>query len=71
MKYAVDKIIDDIVTLENIETKEIKNISIDKLPNNIKEGQIVIEKEIYELDIEEEDKRRKEINRKLNKLKNK
>ena len=69
MKYSVDKIIDNIVTIENIETKEKKNININKFPKNIKEGNIVIERTKYIIDKKEEQKRRNIINNKLNELK--
>ena len=42
MKYAVDKILDGIVTIENIETGEIKNIGINNFPKDIKEGKQLI-----------------------------
>lgn len=70
MKYAIDRIIDDIVIIENIETKEKKEISIETLPKNIKEGNIIIEKITYKLDSEEEKKRREIIKNKLKELKN-
>ena len=35
MKYAVDRIEDNIVVLENIETKEKKKVKKDLLPNVI------------------------------------
>ena len=69
MKYAVDKILDGIATIENIETGEIKNISINNFPKDIKEGNIVIEKTRYIIDKKEESKRRKTINNKLNSIK--
>lgn len=69
MKYAVDKITDNIVTLENLETKEIKEIEIEKLPEGIKEGNIIIEESIYKIDYEEEKIRRAMLRAKLNRLK--
>ena len=41
MKWAVDKIINDIATLENIETLEKKEISTSLLPTSIHEGAIL------------------------------
>ena len=38
MKYAIDRIEDNIATLENIDNNEIINIDINNLPKNIKEG---------------------------------
>ena len=60
--YAIDKIEDNIVLLENIHTKEKKEVNKDNLPLGIKEGSIInYSNSIYTLDISEEEKRRKEI----------
>lgn len=70
MKYAIDRIEEKIVILENINNKEKKEVSLDKLPNNIHEGSIVIYEEgSYFLDVQEENIRRKRIMDKFNKLK--
>lgn len=69
MKYVIDEIIDDIAVLENLESKEKKEVSTSKLPKNIQEGNIVIEEAKYTLDLAEEKKRRSLIQEKLNKLK--
>ena len=42
MKYAVDRIEDNLVIMENLETKEIIEIEKDKLPEDIKDGTILI-----------------------------
>ena len=68
MKYAVDKIIDEIVTLENIETKEIENIPLELLPEGIKESTIL--KKIYIIDEQEEIERKENIQSLFDKLKN-
>ena len=71
MKYAVDEIIDNIVTLEDIETKEKKYIEKELLPEDIYDGAILIyEDDTYKLYISEETLRRKIILEKLNRLKN-
>lgn len=71
MKYAVDEIIDNIVTLEDIETKEKKYIEKELLQEDIYDGAILIyEDDTYKLDISEETLRRKRIIEKLNRLKN-
>lgn len=70
MKYAIDRIENNIAILENIETKEKINISISLLPSNIKEGNILLYKDnIYILDETEEETRRTRIMDKFNKLK--
>lgn len=72
MKYAIDRIIDDIVVLENIETKTPKEVNISLLPENIKEGNIIVfENKEYKLDLTEEELRRKIIQEKFNKLRKK
>lgn len=70
MKYAIDRIEENIVILEDIISKEKKEVNIDKLPNNIQEGNIVIcDDDKYILDEQEENIRRKRIMDKFNKLK--
>lgn len=69
MKYAVDKIENNIALLEDINTKEKKEINISFLPNNVKEGNVLIEEENFRLDKNSEANRRKLIQDKLNKLK--
>ena len=39
--YSIDKIENNIALLENIKTKEKKEVSIYLLPENIKEGTII------------------------------
>lgn len=69
MKYALDRIEENIAILENIETGERRKISIQHLPSNIHEGTILKEKNnTYTIDIQEEEKRRKEIEEKFKKL---
>ena len=72
MKYAVDRIEENIVVLENIETKEKKKVKKDQLPKGIKEGNILIEENNeYLIDTNLEKERRKLLEEKLNKLKRK
>lgn len=69
MKYALDRIEENIAILENIETGELIKISIQHLPPNIHEGTILKEKNnTYTIDIQEEEKRRKLIEDKFKKL---
>lgn len=70
MKYAIDRIEKDIAICENLETKEIIEINTTVLPNNIKDGSIIIlENNEYKLDLNEEEIRRKRIQERFNKLK--
>ncbi len=70
MKYAVDKIENNIALLEDINTKEKKEINISLLPTSIKEGSILLFKDNqYYKEESEEELRRKRIMEKFNKLK--
>lgn len=72
MKFSVDRIEDNIVVLEDIENNEIREVDISLLPEGIKEGSIlVLNNDIYELDLNEEELRRKRIQEKFNRLKKK
>lgn len=70
MKFAVDRIENNIAILENLKTKKKKEISIQLLPSDIKEGMIIIKNNNkYYIDKDEEIKRRKRIISMFNKLK--
>lgn len=72
MKYSIDRIEENIAVLENIETKEIIEVDISLLPDNIKETNIVIyENNEYELDENTEETRKKDLLSRFNKLKKK
>lgn len=71
MKWAIDRIINDIVIIENIETLEKKEVSIELLPTSIHEGTILIyENEKYKLNESLEEQRRRIIEEKFKKLRN-
>ena len=70
MKYAIDYIEDEIVTCENIETKEKITLTKSDIKGNIHEGTII--KKIGSTLIvysKEEEKRRQLLQEKLNYLK--
>ncbi len=70
MKYAIDRIEENIAILEDINTKEKIEINVEELPKEIKEGNILLFKDNkYIIDEDEEEKRRKIILEKFNKLK--
>ena len=72
MKYCIDRIENDIAVLENLETKEIIEININSLPNNIKENSIVIyDNNEYVIDKVTEKERKKDLLSRFNKLKKK
>lgn len=69
MKFAIDRIEENIAICQNIETKEMIEIDVDKLPKEIKEGCVIyFDGKDYLLDEEEENKIRKRIEDKMNKL---
>lgn len=72
MKYAIDRIEDNIVVIENIKTNEKIELLKEQLPENIKEGNILIlENNEYKLDLNEEELRRKKIQERFNRLRKK
>ena len=72
MKYSVDRIEGNIAILESLTTKEQKEVNIEVLPTDIKEGTILsYENEIYKNDTVLEQQRRKSIQNKFNMLKKK
>ena len=69
MKYAVDKIEENIVTLESLDTKEKKEVLLEVLPSNIKEGTILTyENNEYKKDEVLEQQRRTSIKNKFDML---
>ena len=60
--FAIDRIEDEIAVLENLETKEKREIHRELLPSSIHEGAIVkFNNNSYILNETEEEKRRREI----------
>lgn len=41
MMYSVDKIENDVATIENLLTKELINVKLKDLPNNVKEKDVL------------------------------
>ena len=71
MNYAVDRIDENIATIENIINKGKNEVPLELLPKNVKEGSIItLEGGTYILNSNEEETRRKIIEEKLNRLKN-
>ena len=72
MKFAIDQINDEIAVLENIETAEKKELNLNELPPNIKEGTILVyTNDEYIVDEITENIRRKIISARFNRLKKK
>lgn len=69
MKYVVDRIEDNITTLESLDTKEKKEVLLEVLPSNIKEGTILTyENNIYTKDEVLEQQRSTSIQNKFDRL---
>ncbi len=72
MKYSVDKIENNIVTIESLEDKTKKEILLEELPENIKEGTILtFENEVYKKDEVLEQERRSSLKSRFDKLRKK
>ena len=70
MKYSVDKIENNIATLESLNDKTKKEVSIEILPKQTKEGSIIIfENNQYTIDNSLEKERRISIQNKFYALK--
>lgn len=66
---VIDRFEGDYAICENRQSKEFKNIQINKLPANIKEGSVIkYSNGKYEIDIQEEKKIEERIKDKMNKL---
>lgn len=71
MKFAVDRIEDNIAVLENIETNELMSVDVTLLPSSIHEGSILVFiNNTYISDNAEEEIRRKMIEERFMKLRN-
>ena len=69
MKYVVDKIEGNITIIESLDTKEKKEVFLEVLPSNIKEGTILTyENEVYKKDEVLEQQRRTSIQSKFDRL---
>ena len=68
MKYAVDRIEGDYAVLEDLETGEIINIELTKLPNVRETDVLVFENGEYKIDENAKEERIKTIRDKMNSL---
>lgn len=69
MKYSIDRIENDVAVLESLESREIINVNITLLPQNVKEGSIIVyENNKYTKDEETELKRKTELQSRFNNL---
>ena len=70
MKYAVDQIVDEIAVIEDIETGEKKEISLELLPEEVQEGNILLYQDNeYYINKEYEAVRRQSLEEKMEELK--
>ncbi len=71
MKYAVDKIEDDVVVCEELTTRKKITLNKNEIKGEVHEGAIIIKSDSsYEVNNQEEENRRKLLQEKLNRLKN-
>ena len=68
MRYSIDKIDENTVLIQDIETGEKQELERSILPSEIKEGDILIKEEKYIIDKEFTEKRKKDINDRFNSL---
>lgn len=72
MMYSVDKIENDVATIENILTKELINVKLKDLPNNVKEKDMLIyDGNSYMLDESLKEKRTRMLKDKMELLRKK
>lgn len=70
MKYAVDSIVDDIAVIEEIKTGDKKEVSLEILPEEIQEGNILAYRDgEYYIDRQYEAVRRQSLEEKMEELK--
>lgn len=71
MKYAVDKIEDNLIICEEITTGEKITLNKNEIKGKVHEGAIIIKSDSsYEVNKQEEENRKKLLQEKLNRLKN-
>ena len=68
MKYVIDRIENEIVILEELNTKEKIEVEVSKLPNEIKEGIVLKKEENFIIDTEETLSREEDISERFKKL---
>jgi len=69
MKYSIDRIENSLAVLQNIETLELIDVEIDKLPNDVTEGDILLYNDgEYTLDKDTTAKRKENIKKRFNDL---
>ena len=72
MMYSVDKIENDVATIENLLTKELINVKLKDLPNNVKEkGVLKYDGNSYMLDESLKEKRTRMLKDKMELLRKK
>ena len=71
MKWVVDRIEAKIAILENIETLEKREVAVTLLPSFLHEGAILVYQDNnYKIDMNEEVRRRKELEDRFKRLRN-
>ena len=71
MKYSVDRVEENIIILQDLKTKEIKEINKKELKLKVNDGDILIYKDNkYYKDEKSKEDRLKDLKEKLNRVKN-
>ena len=69
MRFLVERIEDDIASLENMETGDITNFNISEIPFKILEGDVLIfENDTWSQDFEEKEETHERIKNKMDDL---
>ena len=69
MKYTVDEIINDVVTIINTQTEEKKYVNISNMPDNVKENDILVfDGTVYHKDLESQKQIEDRIKNKMDML---
>ena len=71
MKFVVDRIEKNIVICQNLNNEEIYEFKLESMPEDIEEGSVLkFNHNKFQIDMKEYNKRKKEIEKKMKKLKN-
>ena len=70
MKYVVDQINEQVCVLESLDDGNILEVLLDVLPDNIREGSILIlNNDVFTVLVSEEVKRKESLRERMNRLK--
>ena len=71
MKFVVDRIEKNIVICQNLNNEEIYEFKLESMPEDVEEGSVLkFNHNKFQIDMKEDNKRKKEIEKRMKKLKN-